>query len=63
MNIKELKEIIKDLPDTLDVFMDERLTEFKFGLVNSAKVKSIKFSEDPDSEELARDIVLILSEE
>lgn len=63
MTIKELKQIIQDLPDGMDVFMDERLTEFKFGLVNSAKVKEIGFQEDPYSEIMARVNVLVLMED
>lgn len=63
MIIKELKEIIKDLPDTMDVFLDERLTEFKYGLVNSAKVREINFMEEADGEVISRDKVLVLTED
>lgn len=63
MTIKQLKEIIKDKPDTMDVFIGERLTEFKYGLVNSAIVKEIVFKEVPDGEILAYNEVFILSEE
>lgn len=63
MTIKELKEIIKDKPDTMDVFLGERLTEFKYGLVNSAIVKEIGFQEMHDGEIIAYDKVLILTEE
>jgi len=63
MTIKELKEKIKDLPDHMDVFVDERLTEFRYGLVNSAKVKEINFMEEPDGEVLSTDNVLVLTED
>ena len=63
MTIKELKEKIKDLPDHMDVFMDERLTEFRYGLLNSAEVKEINFMEEPDGEVLSRDKVLVLTED
>jgi hypothetical protein len=63
MTIKELREKIKDLPDTMDVFMDERLTEFRYGLVNSANVREIDFMEEPGREILAEDTALILSED
>lgn len=67
MTVKELKQVIKDLPDSMEVFLDERLTdEFKYGLVNSAEVKNILFydSGDPDNKDVqAYDNVLILSEE
>lgn len=67
MTVKQLKEKIQNLPDTMEVFMDERLTgEFRYGLVNSAKVRNILFydSGDPTNEDVqAYDEVLILSEE
>jgi hypothetical protein len=63
MNIKELKKIIKDLPDTMDVFMDERLTDFTYGLVNTAKVREIDFMKEPDGEVISSDNVLVLSED
>lgn len=63
MTVKELKEIIKDLPDTMDVFMDERLTEFKYGLVNSATVRKINFVEDVNGQVLSSYEVLVLSED
>ena len=63
MTIKELKENLKDLPDTMDVFIGERLTEFDYGLVNSASIKQIDFMEEPNSKPLAKDTVLVLSED
>lgn len=63
MNIKKLKEIIKDLPDNMEVFIDERLTEFKYGLVNSAIVKEIGFQEEPNGKTLAKQTVFILKED
>ena len=67
MTVKQLKEKIQNLPDTMEVFMDERLTdEFKYGLVNSAKVLKILFYDSGDStneDVQAYDEVLILSEE
>ena len=63
MTVKELKEIIKDLPDTMDVFMDERLTDFTYGLVNSATVREINFMEDVNGPVMATGKVLILSED
>ena len=65
MNIKQLKEKIKNLPDNMDVFMDERLTDddFKYGLVNSGDVKNIAFSESESHGALANIDCFILSEE
>ena len=68
MNIKQLKEKIKDLPDNMDVFLAERKTEFGYGLANSAYTKEIFFTDDetPTDEQIAdahRETVLILDEE
>ncbi|WCM42428.1 hypothetical protein MG290_01795 [Flavobacterium sp. CBA20B-1] len=63
MTVKELKEKIANLPDSMDVFVAERKTEFTYGLVNSAFVKMINFMEEPDGEVLAQDNVLVLDEE
>ena len=63
MNVAELKEIIKDLPDHMDVFVGERQADFAYGLVNTAWVKEINMSEEPDGEVLARMEVLILEED
>lgn len=35
MNIRELKEKIKDLPETMEVFLADRKTDFGYGLANS----------------------------
>jgi len=63
MTVKELKEKIENLPDSMDVFVAERKTEFTYGLVNSAFVKKIDFVEEPGGEVLAQDNVLVLDEE
>lgn len=63
MNIGQLKQIISQLPNSMDIFMDERITDFTYGLVNSAQVKQISFQEEPDSKPLCSDTVLVLSEE
>lgn len=63
MTIKELKEKIECLPDNMQVFIAERLTDFSYGLVNGANVKKINLSEDPFGEVLCQEIVLFLSEE
>lgn len=63
MNVKQLKQAIENLPDSMEVFVSERKTEFSYGLVNSAKVREINFVEDPGGEVLAWDNVLVLDEE
>lgn len=68
MTIKELKEKIKDLPESMEVFLADRKTEFGYGLANSAYTKEIFFTDDeaPTDDEIAeapRDTVFILDEE
>ncbi len=63
MTIKELKQVINDLPDNMDVFLGERLTEFTYGLLNSAEVKVIGFGEDFDGDPASEDKVLLLTED
>lgn len=63
MNIKQLKEKIENLPDTMEVFVAERKSEFSYGLVNSACVKKLNFSEDPESKTLATENCFVLDEE
>lgn len=66
MTIKELKLKIENLPDNMEVFIGERVTEFSYGLVNSAEVKNVLFYDegDPDNEEVqANDDVFVLTEE
>lgn len=63
MTVKELKELIKDLPDTMDIFIDERFTEFKYGLVNSATVREINFMKDVNIDATDSYEALVLSED
>lgn len=63
MTVKELKQQLENLPDLMEVFVDGRVTDFTYGLVNSAKVKEINFTEDPGGKPLCSDKVLVLSEE
>lgn len=63
MIIKELKDKIQNLPDLMEVYVDERMTNFRYGLVNSAQVREINFMEEPDGEALCKDNVFVLSED
>lgn len=62
MNIKQLKQKIENLPDSMDVFVGQRLTDFTYGFVNSAQVEKIGFAEDPNSKTKAYDKVLVIME-
>lgn len=63
MTVKELKQKLEGLPGTMDVFMDERMTEFRYGMVNTCQVKEINFMEDPGGPVMSTDKVVILSED
>jgi len=63
MTIAQLKEVIKDLPDNMDVFVGERLTEYTYGLVNTAEVREIDFVEEHESGDSTKEEVLILEED
>jgi hypothetical protein len=67
MTVKELKEALAKYPDTMDVFVAERKTEFAYGLINSIRSEEITFAENPDFDEdeevQAKDTVVILDEE
>ena len=63
MTIKQLKEIIKDLPDDLLVYVDERRTEYTYGYVNTAEVQQINIMDEHENVTDEDVRVLILSEE
>jgi hypothetical protein len=63
MTCKELIKELSQYPENMDVFMAERKTEFAYGLVNSIGKKEINFMEEPDSEVLSTDYVIVIDEE
>lgn len=63
MTVKQLKQALDEFPDNLEVFVAERKTEFRFGLVNNVYDKLINFSEEPDSKPLAKSKVVVIDEE
>lgn len=63
ITVQELRSKLSSLPGDMEVYLDERLTEFKYGLVNGVSVKMIDFSEDPGGEAMASDVVLVISED
>lgn len=65
MTVKQLREALEKYPDNMDVFMSERKTEFRYGLVNSVSSDKIKFTEDPfdDDDEAPEVECVILDEE
>jgi hypothetical protein len=63
MTVKELKEKLNKFPDNTDVFVDERYTEFTYGIVNSVHMMEIDLVEEPGGDSLAQQDVVIISEE
>lgn len=64
MKIKQLKDELSKYPDNMDVYMAERKTEFKYGLLNGVSKLKISFVEDPhDEAAMAMEDVIILDEE
>lgn len=69
MTVKELKQKLAQFPDDMEVFVDERKSEFRYGLVNSIRSEEILFTENPDFEDFgeesvqARDTIVIIDEE
>lgn len=63
MTVKELKKELEKYPENMDVFIDERLSSFKYGLLNGVASKDINLTEEPGGETLAREKVVILSED
>jgi hypothetical protein len=63
MNVGQLKKELDKHPDDMDVFIDERLTEFRYGLLNGVTKKEINFMGEPNGESLSKDTVVILGED
>lgn len=64
MTVEKLIEILSQFPENMSVFMDERKSEFTYGLLNSVRKQTINMKEDPDADKvLAREEVIILDEE
>ena len=51
MDIKELKEKIKDLPDTMDVMILQTNDEYQHSMADSAYVRPITFQDESMPEE------------
>ena len=63
MTAIEVINELKKYPENMDVFIDERISDFTYGLLNSVVAKEINLSEEPGGEPIARDKVIILSEQ
>ncbi len=63
MTKKELLNLLEPYNDNMEIFLDERNTDFKYGLLNSVSKVMVNFSEDEDGQILASDECIILSEQ
>lgn len=63
MTIKELKEKINDLPDDMEVMLEQTKEEFKYGLLNTIKVNEELFIDPFFQVTLITDESIILSDE
>lgn len=66
MTVKKLKEILKDLPDHMAVYVGKRTTEHSRGLINTAEVQKIIFydEDDPENKDLQATVqAFVVSEE
>jgi hypothetical protein len=65
MTVGQLRKELNKYPDSMDVFIAERVTEFTYGLVNSVRKEKITFEENLDFRKgkLAKETVIIIDEE
>lgn len=64
MNVLELKTIIANLPDNMDVFLNVDSDEFTHVPLNCAYVGEIDFFESPgDKKTVAKETVLVLGDD
>ncbi|PQL89612.1 hypothetical protein [Apibacter sp. wkB309] len=63
MTVKELKEKINDLPDDMEVMLEQTKEEFKYGLLNTIKVNEELFIDPFFHVTLITDESIILSDE
>ena len=63
MKAEDLIDILITLPGDTKVCIAERKTEFKYGLVNSAYMRKVDFTDEPSGEIMDSETILILDEE
>lgn len=63
MNVKELKQILEELPDGMEIIVHISDADFPSKPVDKAEVKNVRFCEDPedmDKEPFADEECLII---
>ena len=63
MLVKELVKELEKHPPEMEVFLDERKTEFNYGLVNSVSKTKVDFMEEPNGQVLSSYDSIVISEE
>lgn len=62
MTVRELKAIINDLPDNMDVMFEQTNDEFRYSMANEAVVLELNFRESPDGPVLAATDCLVITD-
>jgi len=63
MNVKQLKEILKNIPEHLEVVIQQENDEFPLSLAETAHIVRAGFSEDPGGKVLAKEDVFLITDE
>ena len=63
MHKNELIERLQAIEGNPEIYIDERVTDFRFGLLNGVTKREIDFSEEPTARVMASGEVIVLSEE
>lgn len=63
MTKKDLIKALEPFDENMEVFLDERVSEFDYGLLNTVRVQKINFKEDPSGKTLTSYNCIVLSEE
>lgn len=66
MTVGELKKELEKYPDTMDVFLARRITDYAYGLANSVRIQEIHFEPNDDWEnedEIVRENAVVIDED
>jgi len=63
MLVKELIKRLEEMPQDMEVYMAERTSDFRYGLLSKVLKREIIFSEHCEGEVLSREEVVILDED
>ena len=62
MTKDELIKTLNAIEGNPEIFIDERMTDFRFGLLNGVVHREINMMEEPQGEILSKEWVIVLSE-